>query len=301
MKKINPPRYIYEELNIKNADFYNIDLANDNTVFLNPYEIELLDAPIAKKATAVAIDFFENVRSLLNNNYYLAAKKIFCNHLSEPSETCFGYSHSGVDGKGIKDMAEYVLENLYTKEALRNAITRIEDVKLFLPKISNDKVSDLYTNVIRQVLIDYTKEQCNIYGQKMQKMETLEFWDINRHQWMKLDNEEQFIWDVDQKRKLLVPKNFVRNDNYNINKFISMEILQHYIDNELAKSNSPLVYTLKNGTRKITKRAMRKELEKTEGPLDKMFAQKYAETCSNCVENFRNSLIEQRNKRKKIR
>lgn len=57
-EKLNLPNFSYDVFNVKNADFYNVDFANDNRVFLNPYAIELLDNPVAKKATKVAVDFF---------------------------------------------------------------------------------------------------------------------------------------------------------------------------------------------------------------------------------------------------
>ena len=93
---------------------------------------------------------------------------LFCNYISEPKETCLGYSKYGIDGRGIKDLAHYILDTIYEDNAiLCKAIRRIEDIKLFIPNISDDRVSDLYTNVIRKVLIDYTQEQCLLHNKKM--------------------------------------------------------------------------------------------------------------------------------------
>ena len=82
MIKINVPSFVYDEFGIEDADFYNLDLANDNPKFLNPYEIELIENPVAVKATKVAVDFFETVRQLLFAGKYEEAKRIFCNNMT---------------------------------------------------------------------------------------------------------------------------------------------------------------------------------------------------------------------------
>lgn len=292
----NIPHYIYNEYGIKNADFYNVDLANDNELFLNPYEIELLDNPIAQKATATAIDFFEMVRQLLISGEYGKARQIFCSYLSEPHETCFGYSKEGLIGKGVQSLAAYVLGSIYSDDVLLHAIKRIEDIKLFIKNISNDRVSDIYTNVIRGVLVEYTQQQCAIHGIKMQKGETNMFWDPCDHQWKNKLNTELFVWDG--KTKLLVPKAFVKRDSYNTNRFNNLILLPDYINKELEKEESSIVITLKDGTRRVTKKAMREDLNKKNIALDKERALEHLHNNPNCLKEFRDVLEKKRNKKR---
>lgn len=56
-KKLNPPNFAYDVFNVTNSDFYNVDFANDNRAFLNPYAIELLDNPVAKKQQELQLTF----------------------------------------------------------------------------------------------------------------------------------------------------------------------------------------------------------------------------------------------------
>ena len=289
--------YVYSEFRVHSADFFNIDLANDNKFFLNPYEIELLDDPIAKKATTVAIDFFETIRKLLLEGKCKEAESLFCSHLSESGETCFGYAQSGVDGTGIRSLAKYVLDNLYSDKILLQGIKRIEDIKLFIPSISNDRVSDLYTNVIRGVLLEYTQEQCRIYGYPMKKGKTRPFWDAEAHDWVTIKNEDIFVWKG--KTKLLVPKSFVRRDTYNNNRFNSFLILPDYIEKELDKQDSGLVRKLKNGRRIVTKKEMKQELIRCKVSLDKNAARNFLHLHPNCITIFRQTLEERRKKRNK--
>lgn len=298
LKKTNPPHFAYEEFKIKNADFYNVDLANDNALFLNPYEIEMLDHPVAKKATAVAIDFFETVRQCMLAEDYQKAKDIFCYHLSEPRETCLGYATNGVCGKGIRTMAEYALSEIYNNTLLRHAIRRIEDIKLFVPNIGNDRVSDIYTNVIRQELIEFTQEQCRLHGQALIKKETSMYWNAETHRWEKAEDTEQFYWDVDGRPKLLVPKCFITRDTYNINRFNRYEVLPDFIQQELKNDDSPIITILKDGTRKVTKKDMINDLSRRGIILDKQNAQQHLEKHPNCIDDFRRTLLKQRERRK---
>lgn len=296
--KQKPSQFVYDEFNIKNADFYNVDFVCDNKVFLNPYEIEFLDHPVAQKATAVAIDFFETVRQHMLANDFKTAQQLFCQHLSEPRETCLGYSSFGVCGKGIRDMASYVLKEIYDDNALKHAIRRIEDIKLFVPNISNDRVSDIYTNVIRRVLLEYTKEQCRLHGQTLVKKETAMYWNDETHRWEKQKEFEQFFWS-DGLPKLLVPKCFITNDTYNNNRFNRYELIPDFIYQELQKADSNIVRELKDGTKKITKKDMLAELSRRQVHLDKYAARKYVASHPDCLVHFRQVLFDQRARRRR--
>jgi len=135
--------FVYDYFGIKNADFYNINLDVDNRKFLDPYVIELLlKNCIAIDAAETAVDFFETIRQLLKSNNDLKAYAIFGPYLSEPHETCMGYSTNDVNGKGIKSLGNYIIDNLKLGNMkLLNAIISIVDVKLFMNNISNDRVS----------------------------------------------------------------------------------------------------------------------------------------------------------------
>ena len=297
-KKLNPPNFAYNVFHVQNADFFNIDFANDNRSFLNPYAIELLDNPVAKKATEVAINFFDTIRELIFKGEKGRASELFCNYISEPKETCLGYSEIGISGRGIKDLAHYILDTIYEDEAvLCRAIRRIEDIKLFIPNISDDRVSDLYTNVIRKVLIDYTKEQCLIYNQKTSSRMSEHYWDIDSKGWKR--TKEEFFIGADNLPKLLVPKSFIKGAIYNTSKFTRYLIIPDFIEKELRKADSSLVTTNRDGSRKVSKKEMYAEINRRAISLNKDFARNFAKANPNCIDVFRYKLEETRRKRKK--
>jgi hypothetical protein len=286
-------KFIYDEFGIQTADFYNIDLVNDNFKFIDPYYVATLSHPVAKKANETVVDFFDTVRQALLSGNYNLAKSLFCDKLSEPKETCLGMASHGVAGKGLKELAEYALQTIYSDETkLTTVITRLEDIKLFVPKIAHDRVSDIFTNVIRKVLIEYTNEQCKIYGQKVYGMQSKHFWDTNTHTWQ-TEYIEQFIWSGDNKPKLLVPKCFISKSEYNVSSLMNLSIIPYLIEQELKKGESSLIQVRKDGTRIITKKAMRADLKRKSILLNKNYAIEFAKQKGRVVvDDFRKALAE---------
>lgn len=289
--------YVYEAFHINDADFFNIDMLNDNRKFLNPYIIEQLDHPVAKKATDVAIAFFETVRKLIASGQFSAANEAFCMHLSEPRETCMGLSYKGVNGKGLQHLAYLALVCIYNDDVLKREIKRIEDIQLFVKSIGADRVSDIYTNVIRGVLLEYTQDQCRKYGQKLRLAETEPFWDVTSQSWKKANTEQYFCSD-DGRPKLLVPKCFIRSSAYALTTFYNAKIIPVLIEEEMKNPFSTLVITRKDGTRYITKRAMKEKLKKSEKPQNKINARAFAADHPKCVDDYRQTLRNQKKSKK---
>lgn len=290
--KQKPHHYAYDELKVPHdADFLNVDFSNDNPYFLNPYHIETLKHPLARIATQIAIDWFESTRLRIIDKDFVGAREIFCKYLSEPKETCLGYSSSGICGKGIRDMAEYILYTIYQdKSLLYKVIRRIEDVKLFVKHVGDDRVSDIYTNVIRKVLINYTKEQCDYYGIPTVCAPSKMYWDIESHNW-KSSYEQHLIWSKDRQTKLLIPKCFVNGGAYNNSRLNRFIIVPALIDNELKNNpHSPLIRHRKDGTSYITKKSMTATLTAQNIVLDKDYARQFAIDNPNCIINLKNIL-----------
>ncbi len=299
MRKLNPSHFIYDELGVLSADFFNVDLTNDNCRFLNPYEIERVNSYVAKRATEVAIDFFETIRQAITSGELGRAHNLFCGYLTEPKETCLGYSEYGVAGRGIGELAEYILGEICKDDAfLCKSMRRIEDIKLFIPQISNDRVSDLYTNVIRKVLIDYTREQCELYNLPMQERVTAMYWDDVSHSWVKTV-EKQYICPVDNRPKLLIPKTFIKRDTYNLGKMNRRVIIPDYMEKELRMPESSIVHQTKAGDRKVSKKDMRAEIKRRGIILDKSHAVEFAKEHPDCVDALRKSMDEWAKKKKK--
>lgn len=283
-------KLIYDEFGIVSADFVNIDLANDNELFLNPYNIGRLDHPVAQKATEVAVHFFEQVRQELLAGRVARAKALFCNRLTEPKELCFGYAQKGIDGKGIRDLAEYIIDEIYYENShLINEIKSIEDIKLYIDNIGNDRVSDIYANVIRGVLLEYTKMQCKEHHIPLTFKASNEFWDTTSSSWISTYGLE-FVWEGDGRVKLFVPKCFIKGAAYTCSKLTGKVILSEMAREELQNQNSPLIRKRKDDSLYVTKKDIRKQLKIRHISLNKEFAREYAKTHQGCTERLRTEM-----------
>lgn len=289
-------KFIYDEFGIIDADFVNINLFKDNTHFLNPYNIGRLDHPVAIKATEVAVHFFEQVRQALLCDYYTQAERLFCNRLTEPKELCFGYAENGTVGKGINELAEYILYQIYyIDKHLINEIKRIEDIKLFIDNIGDDRVSDIYANIIRGVLLEYTEEQCLKHGIPLTNRQSKPYWDMNSSSWVST-NRPHFVWAGDGYDKLLVPKCFIGGETFTFSKLNGKIILSELAVEELKNPDSPLIRRRKDSSPYVTKKDIRQQFDKSNIKLNKEFARRYSLEHSGCVERLRAEMNKLKNK-----
>jgi hypothetical protein len=215
--------------------------------------------------------------------------------MHEPQETCFGYTRRGVAGRGLQEMADYALREIYSSDTLLREINRIEDIKIFVPAISDDRVSDMYVNVIRGVLIEYTQEQCAKHGIPMHIGDSGMFWDVSTHSWKRMKNAQQYVWR--SRRILLVPKNFLCGEKYDAHSFFNNCILPYYREQELRNIDSKIVKYLKDGTPKIYKKDLEADLQRRGIVAGKESALKYAENHPECIEFYRRNKAEMRKKR----
>lgn len=291
----------YDAFGVESADFYNVDFLNDNPRYLNPYYISILKGPLAKQASETALDFFKTVKRLVSEGKIDEAERCFSGYLSEPAETCLGMTKNGTNGKGINKLAGSVFNYIFIDNpGLDREINSIEDIQLFTHHISYDRVSDIFSNIIRKDLMDYTERQCRMYGIPMQQMPSKMFWDKELHKWRSII-APHYICERDGKMKLLVPKLFIRGEKYNTTRFNRVEIVPTYIVDTLNSTpDSPLVRTRKNGDKYIAKRDMFNECRRRNIDLDKGNATLFALQHERCVMSFRRKLKEMRcNRRKK--
>ena len=287
-------KFIYDEFGIVSADFVNIDLANDNRKFLNPYNIGRLNHPVAIKATEVAVHFFEQVRQELLRGCVARAEYLFCNRLTEPKELCFGYAEKGIVGKGIRELAQYVINQIYYIDShLIDEIKRIEDIKIFVDNIGDDRVSDIYANVIRGVLLEYTEQQCNLHSIPLKHMQSKPYWDMATSSWI-TSNCPHFVWAGDGNVKLLVPKCFIGGTTYSYSKLNSKVILSEMACEELLNPNSSIIRQRKDKSQYVTKKDLRKQLNSRNIILNKEFARKFASSHKGCTEKLRGEMDKQR-------
>jgi hypothetical protein len=127
---------------------------------------------------------------------------------------------------------------------------------LFIEHVSSDKISDLTTNLIRKPLIDYTQDQCALLDIPLKRQVPVgPTWDPESLSW------RQNFYDLPVVNRLpviFVPKIIVRRRMcIDSQEFYNKHILT-FLQAEHLAANSGLVRLLKNGSRVVYKRDVRR-------------------------------------------
>ena len=287
---------IYSIFNIKNAEFFNINVAEDTAKFIQPYTVENTNSDIAQKCNAKAVDFFNTVHSHLQKKDYNTADNIFSRHLKEPKENCLGYSGNNTSGKGLRDIAHYAMQQILDQPHLINEIKQIADLQLYVRNIMYDRISDLYTNVVRNELNDYTIEQCQKYNimHLVKEVKFGPYWDSTQHMWIENTTKQMLV--IGEKPILLVPKKFLVG-SYGPNTMYRNVLLVKLINEDLIKNESSLIKRRKNGETYISKKDKHQELKKSNFKVSKEMMVQFAKENPNCTQKLRQVLEETRLKR----
>lgn len=253
-------------------DFVDIDPNLDTPLFLDPYYISKCDFPFANTAHSSIRSYFEFLLALLRGNHIKQAEELF-SHLGENNDICFGMSRGRPRGHGMgPEDATAIFNNLMQSRAIRTGIMEdIEDFRIFVPNVDKDKVSDMTANIIKIHLIEYTIEQCNLYGiPLLRNVPSGVYWDLTRKSW---DNQYTQRLVINEKPILLVPKRIVSFTD----KYTSSEYRQHFVLNFLQNENlrlqTSLVKKYRSGEEYVTK----KSISEKEDVIDKEYLARFTE------------------------
>lgn len=141
-------------------------------------------------------------------------------YIHEAKFTNLGYSKSGgSSGKGFgKAKFENLVRSIKKSEAYKSGtISDILDIELYADKIGPDLISDLITNLIQDVLSEYTEKKVldlNM-GHNLVKYSKMHFWDETTRKWA--EREMPVIYytsspEYERYNYLLVPDTFTSDD-----------------------------------------------------------------------------------------
>jgi hypothetical protein len=225
-------------------DFVNVDTDHDLPLFLDPYGIEI-KRDIWSLGCADAIQsYFQELLDALRAGKDSRAQHLIA-HLHEPRETYLGLSKGQPQGRGLGHVqGNRILEALKNSSAIRSgALCDLSEAELFIDGIGPDMISDLTTNVLRGKLIEYTREQCNLYNiNNLQQYAGPPIWNEQTKQWESKYCELPF---VNGEPVILVPKYSVRRRiSLNSQEFYNFHMIE-FLRAEHLKANSSLVHILK--------------------------------------------------------
>jgi hypothetical protein len=233
-------------------DFVNVPINGDFPLFIDPFAISQRNDPFSRKCHTTIVDYFMRIIKAIRSNKKKTAR-LLLGYLREPNETRLGYSRGKPRGAGIgKDQSEQIFQALLQSTAVKTGfLSSLEECELLIEGISRDKISDLTTNVIREHLAAYTKQQCNLWNITTQKLPLPPSYSSTTHQWF----SKYFDLPVAcGKPVLLIPKVIARYDpSYEHQRYYRHFVLD-YLQTEHLSAGSSLVRTLKNGRKVVYKK-----------------------------------------------
>jgi hypothetical protein len=250
--------------------FVDVFVDGDVPLFVDPYAFKVGTDEWSIECNNLVVDFFENVLEAIRApDDFRAAQLLY--HLHEPNSTRLGFSEGRPQGRGIGGgQAADVFNRLKKSRAAKTGILRdLSDCELLIPGISNDKISDMTINVIRDKLIKFTEEQCRIFNVPTQQVQAGPVWDPEIGQWK---NGYANLPVYRGRPILLVPKMAVRYQLAVDHQEYYSKFVLDYLQQENLNSNSSLVQVLKNGRRRVTKKSLEELF-----PRSKEFLLKFSE------------------------
>lgn len=200
---------IYDHLGIADAEFVNIDLEKNIDVkyYIDPFCLLLKDTNptrFSQIANAKLLSYFTKVAENIHSKSSL---KSIVDHIGEVKYTKLGWSEGGY-GKGASFvLSDLLINELHNSQAIESGlVSDIADMSIFISGIGKDRISDIITNIIIDLLSVYTKSVLSKYP-------GIEYTNVICHYW----NEEKSEWGkrsievavIEGTKVLLVPKRYV--------------------------------------------------------------------------------------------
>lgn len=260
------PRFSeYFELGLSQAELDFVDVSNefDTPVYVDPYAIEIQNDVWAAQASEYIRVFFKEVLAALTEGDRERARNLM-SHLHEPEETFLGVSQFDPKGRGVGSgqAGQLISAILASKAYTTGLLTDLSEVALYVDGIDRDKISDLTTNIIRELLVDYTAQQCDLHNVEMKRYSGPPLWDPEIRGWR---SKHVLLPYIEERPVLLVPKYIVRRKlSLDSQEFYNKQITDFLVAENL-RANSSLVQTIK-GKQKVLKGDVRKK-----DPKSKMF------------------------------
>lgn len=249
----------YFKLPLKQAevDYVNVDLETDTPLYLCPYAIQIRSDDWSHECGQLIRSFFGEVLNQIRKGNDQSVEHLLSN-LHEPNETRLGESNGIPRGRGVGNNRSLQLKDaLRASKAYKTGLLKdISEAELFIQGVGRDTISDLTTNIIRGPLIEYTKNQCELHGIPTSVVRGLgPRWNSTLLNWESLDYD---LPVYKGKPIVLVPKACVRLQLTLDSQEFYNHFMIEFLRAEYLAAGSALVQTLKNGTRKVYKKDVKK-------------------------------------------
>jgi hypothetical protein len=238
-------------------DFVDICLDTDIPVFVNPIAIRALRSPWGHHCASLVQGYFSHVLALVKSRNTQQAQLLLSN-LRERNEFHLGFSRGPSRGHafGTKSAASVWAALSNSAAATTGLLKDLEDTCLLIDGIGPDMISDALCNILREPFIAYTQDMCRYYGIPLvQGVQSGPIWSAATRSWASAPVD----LPIARKQKfILVPKVLVRYRT----RFSYSNYYTHYLlpemQNEELSAPSGLVTLLKDRTRVVYKKSLRR-------------------------------------------
>ena len=252
-KIITRPQKFTEYFGLKleqdDLSFLDIYAHQDIALFLDPFGISAMGTKWSKECENQIATYFQYLLDSIKIGDKQTIKKLL-GALHEVNEVALGYSQNGSSGRGIgPKQAKEIQDAFETSEAaISGDIKDIADCALLIPGINRDKISDITSNILKKQLIDFTKEQCDLYSIPTKKVAISAF-DFDT---LNFKSYYDYLPIVNGKPKILLPITSVRQDpELSKDKYYRNFVLE-FLRAEHSHAGDSLASVLRNGTIKVT-------------------------------------------------
>jgi len=263
------PRFSeYFELDLTQHQLDFVDVSNeyDTPVYVDPYAIEVRDDVWAAQASEQIRVFFTEVLDSIRAGDLERARNLM-SHLTEPKETFLGVSRDDPKGRGVgRKQSGQLIDAIEASKAYKSGLlSDLSEMALYIEGVDKDKVSDLTTNIIRSLLVEYTQQQCELHGVPTENYNGPPFWDIGRRNWLSQIVQLPYIGGDPV---LLVPKYIVRRRlSIDSQEFYNKQITDFLIAENL-RANSSLVQVIKKTNKRVVyKKDVREAVPKSKAMI----------------------------------
>lgn len=238
-------------------DFVDVDVRRDTRVFVDPAALLIVQSEWSAECRSLIQNYFHHVLDKIRSGDEAGARTLLA-ALREPNETHLGLSRARAQGHGMGEgLANRVTSALLESPAVQSGLLLdLQDTALMVEGIDRDMISDITTNLLREPLIRYTQEVCDVYGIPMELLDSGPLWQPKTRSWT---SRFELLPKGPAGRLLLVPKALVRvHMTYQAGEYYRHYLLTHMQGVHLS-ANTSLVTVLKDGRRKVYKTDLERE------------------------------------------
>lgn len=252
------------------CDFLNINLDEDTRLFVDAYAMSrssnkhMLSGHDTLKTfmseTLISLKDYIQEPSAINN---LWVPKCF----AEPKGTGIGLAKNGHKGRGSHDVkCQQIITALRHSEAVKTGnLEDLEELLLVIEGIGSDTISDITINIAKKNFIEYTQEKCKKLNIPVNTTkEKIRYFCGKDKKWKsdKFDLPHLEVGlDKTVSYLIFIPNEVLeKNMAYGCNYFYTNVATPIFV-NQVLDAGLSFIYSLKDGSKRVNKKEMRKKDE----------------------------------------